>query len=70
MGGDDITRSVVIDANQVIPASLRVRDQIAIEKNHRDPGFIERLCDAAIDRVLLRRQFQRREEHAGHLLRH
>ena len=70
MGSDDVTRSVIIDANQIILASLRVRDQVAIEKNHRDPGSIERLCDAAIDRVLLRRQFQRREKHPGHLLRH
>ena len=55
MGRDDVARSVIIDANQIIPAPLRVRDQVAIEKNHGDAGSIERLRDAAIDRVLLRR---------------
>src|SRR5690242_5753689 len=49
-------------------ASVRVRDKVAIQQNHRNPRFLENLSDGPIDRVLLWSELQRRKENSRHLL--
>ncbi len=52
---------------QVVAPALWIGEHRAIEQDDRDARGIERLRDAFVRVVLVRRQFERREEHAGHV---
>ena len=64
--GDAIAGAAVVDADQIVHAAFRVRDDRAIQHDDRNAGVVERSRNLPVDGVLARRQFERREEDAGH----
>ena len=63
--GDPVARAPIVDADEIVDAALRIGHHRAIEQHDRNARGVERLRDLQIDRVLVRRQLERGEEHAG-----
>src|SRR5205814_2991530 len=62
---DDVSGTTIVDANEVMTCSLRVRNEGAIQKDHGNSSLIEGADNSSVVLVLGGRQFQRREEHSG-----
>ena len=53
-----VARAAVVDANQIVRAAMRVRQDAAVQQNDRNPRLFERPNDAVIHFVLRNSQLQ------------
>lgn len=65
MRSHNVPSAAIIDSDQIVTATLGIRDKVAIEKNEGDPGFVETIGDGPVDSVLPRSQFQRSKKDPG-----
>src|SRR2546421_10516941 len=64
---DDVSGTTIVDADEVMTSSLRVRNEGTIQKDHGNSSRIEGADNSSVVLVLRRREFQRREEDSGDL---
>src|SRR5438552_9314792 len=64
---DDVSGTAIVDTNEVMTSSLRIRNEGAIQQDHGNSRLIERADNSSVVLVLGGRQFQRREEDPGDL---
>jgi len=61
---DDVSGTAIVNANEVMTSSLRIRNEGAIQQDHGNSSLIEGADNSSVVLVLGGRQFQRREEHS------
>ena len=66
MVSDDVSGPAVVDADQVVRATLGIRPHVAVEEHDGNSRRVECAYDPVIDAIAVRGQFERREKDAGH----
>src|SRR5882762_3201154 len=64
---DDVSGTTIVNANEVVTSSLRIRNEGPIQKDDGNSRLIEGADNSAVALILERCQFQRREKDSGDL---
>src|SRR6478672_5677754 len=66
MLGNDVAGAAIVDANEIVVASPRVRRDRSIEQDDGNPGVVERAGDPLVDVVRIARTLKRCNKYSGY----